>query len=139
MIITHTQSQDGHRRIYLGAKLSLECWIEPKENGRAWTFHFDTGAGNSHMAPEYMRAWAESLLLQLCDELNVEPSLLADVPFEAIAALHTAPPTHHRRIASPLRKVTEYGFISTPPNTTRPSADYRARDFTDDRQRQRFR
>lgn len=139
MIITHAQSQDGYRRIYLGAKFSLECWIEPKDDGRGWTFHYDASAGASHMAPGDMRAWAESLLLQLSEELNVPPQLLADVPFEAIAALHTVPPTHHKRIATPQRKVTEYGFMSTPPNTTRPSADYRARDFPDDRQRQRFR
>jgi hypothetical protein len=139
MIITHTQSQDGHRRIYLGAKLSLECWIEPKDDGKAWTFHYDASAGASHLEPLQMRAWAQSLLHQLCEELNVEPQLLSNVPFEAIAALHTVPPTHHRRVASPQRKVTEYGFISTPPNTTRPSADYRARDFDHDNQRQRFR
>lgn len=139
MIITHTQSQDGHKRIYLGAKLSLECWIEPKDDGRAWTFHYDASAGATHMQLADMRAWAESLLLRLCNELNVEPALLAQVPFEAIAALHTVPPTHHRRVASPQRKVTEYGFMSTPPNTTRPSSDYRARDFADNKQRQRNR
>jgi len=139
MIITHTQSQDGHRRIYLGAKLSLECWIEPKEDGRAWTFHYDASPGATHMSDSDMRSWAASLLLQLCRELNVEPETLAAVPFEAIAALHTVPPTHHRRVASPQRRVTEYGYMSTPPNTTRPSADYRAREFSEDRQRQRFR
>jgi hypothetical protein len=139
MIITHTQSQDGHRRIYLGAKLSLECWIEPKNDGRTWTFHYDASAGASHVEPHLMRAWAESLLLQLCEELNVEPQQLTHVPFEAIAALHTVPPTHHKRIATPQRKVTEYGFMSTPPNTTRPSADYRARDFQDEKQRHRSR
>ena len=135
MIVTHTQSQDGHRRIYLGAKLSLECWIEPKEDGRAWTFHYDASAGASHVQPEDMRSWATSILLALSQELNVPPDTLADVPFETIAALHTAPPTHHRRVASPQRKVTEFGYISTPPNSTRPSADYRARDFADERQR----
>lgn len=45
MIITHTQNQAGYRRIYLGAKFSLECWIEPQADGRAWTFHYDIGAG----------------------------------------------------------------------------------------------
>jgi len=139
MIITHTQSQDGHRRIYLGAKLSLECWIEPKDDGRAWTFHYEATAGATHLEPAQMRAWAESVLLELCKDLNVEPMLLAKVPFEAIAALHTVPPTHHKRIATPQRKVTEYGFMSTPPNTTRPSADYRSKDFTDDKHRQRYR
>jgi hypothetical protein len=138
MIITHTQSQDGHRRIYLGAKLSLECWIEPKEDGRAWTFHYDASPGATHMSDTDMRHWATSLLQELCLELNVEAAELASVPFEAIAALHTVPPTHHRRVASPQRKVTEYGYMSTPPNTTRPSADYRARDFADDEHRQRF-
>lgn len=139
MIVTHTQSQDGHRRVYLGAKLSLECWIEPKEDGRAWTFHYDASAGASHMDPGDMHRWAASLLLSLSDELGVPAESLASVPFEAIAALHTAPPTHHRRVASPQRRVTEYGYMSTPPNTTRPSADYRARDFPDEKQRQRFR
>lgn len=139
MIITHTQSQDGHRRIYLGAKLSLECWIEPKDDGRAWTFHYDASPGATAMSPDDMRRWASSLLLGLCRELNTGPADLASVPFEAIAALHTVPPTHHRRVASPQRKVTEYGYMSTPPNTTRPSSDYRARDFADGQQRQRFR
>ena len=55
MIITHAQSQDGYRRIYLGAKFSLECWIEPKDDGRGWTFHYDASAGASHMAPGDMR------------------------------------------------------------------------------------
>jgi hypothetical protein len=139
MIITHTQSQDGHRRIYLGAKLSLECWIEPKDDGRAWTFRYDASPGATRMSDADMRSWAVSLLQDLCRELNVEQTDLATVPFEAIAALHTVLPTHHRRVASPQRKVTEHGYMSTPPNTTRPSADYRARDFEDERQRQRFR
>lgn len=139
MIITHTQSQDGHRRIYLGAKLSLECWIEPKEDGRSWTFRYDASTGATHIAESDKRTWAEFLLMQLCGELNVAPDTLNQVPFEAIAALHTALPTHHRRVASPQRKVTDYGYMSTPPNTTRPSSDYRSRDFAQEQQRQRFR
>lgn len=91
------------------------------------------------MEPADLRQWAQSLLMALSQELNVAPDTLANVPFDVIAALHSEPPTHHRRVPSPQRKVTEHGYMSTPSNNTRPASDYRARDFDDERQRQRFR
>lgn len=138
MIITHTVSEDGHRRIYLGVKLSIECWLEPHADGKGWGFHYDTCPGAIPMPPSDLRRWAAHVLMQLCHELNVAPDQLAAIPFDVIAALHAEPVTHHRRIPTPKRHINERGFMSTTPNVTRPSADYRARDF-DDRQRQRQR
>jgi hypothetical protein len=39
MIVTHTQNAQGQRRLYLGGKSPLECWIEPDVDGVRWTFN----------------------------------------------------------------------------------------------------
>jgi len=129
MIITHTTSADGRRRVYLGGKASLECWIEPLEDGTTWRLQADDSAAGSVLPTEQKRAWIVHLLLALADELGVAPSDLKAVPFENIAALHTSNPLEHRRIAMPRRQVMDHGFMATAPNITRPRADFNAADF----------
>lgn len=120
MIITHTINGDGHRRIYLGGRASLECWIEPKADGAGWTFHAETASGAYALADEAMKAWAKHTLLNLSDELRVTPGELAAVPFERIAALHMGNPTDYRRTAVNKRQSREYGFVAAAPNVDRP-------------------
>lgn len=92
MIVTHTLNAQGHRRVYLGGKASVECWIEPAADGIAWSFHMDTAPTAYPLPDDAMRAWAKQVLLQLAAEIGTEPDTLKAVPFECIAALHTTKP-----------------------------------------------
>jgi hypothetical protein len=137
MIITHTQNASGQRRVYLGAKSSLECWVEPAADNIAWSFHTDTAPSSYPPPPENLREWAKHMLLALADELRVEPADLAAVPFERIAALHATNPMEYRRVALPRRQPIENGFMATLPTITRPQADFTGQDFAQAQQRRR--
>ena len=123
MIVTHTLSADGQCRVYLGGKSSLECWIEPKADGRAWSFHMDCAVAGNALTAQDMQTWAVHTLLELARLLDTPPGELAAVPFERIAALHSADPYAGRRVAAPRRRTVEAGFMSSPPGITRPVAD----------------
>jgi hypothetical protein len=125
MIITHTQNANGQRRIYLGGKSSLECWIEPKDDNKAWTFHLDRAVTGNQLTEDDTKEWAIHTLLKLSEALNVVPDDLAKVPFESIAALHSTDPFSGRRIAAGRRASINHGFLSTPPQILRPSTDFR--------------
>ena len=127
MIVTCTQNASGHRRVYLGAKMSLECWIEPKPDG-TWSFHMDDAISGIPADTSTKREWAIHMLLALARELAVAPEDLAAVPFEAIAALHTAASHASRRIPPPKRSPIDNAYIATPPRITRPRADFAAHD-----------
>ncbi len=124
MIVTHTLNAQGHRRIYLGGKASVECWIEPAADGVAWSFHMDTAPTTYLLPADTMRAWAKQVLLDLAAEVGAEPDNLRAVPFERIAALHTANPADYGRAAAPRRQAYTHAFITTPPNITRPISDF---------------
>ena len=129
MIVTHTTNLQGQRRVYLGGKGSLECWITPQADGTAWAFHLDDGvASGNQITDADRRRWAIHTLLALAEALDIAPQDLAAVPFEAIAALHQASPLDHRRVAQPRRHTVDHGFMSTSPGITRPSADYQRRE-----------
>lgn len=132
MIVTHTQNANGQRRIYLGGKSSLECWIEPKDR-YGWTFHFEEAVAGNHLSAEDKRDWAIHTLLSLATELNVAPQDLSAVPFERIAALHSADPFSGRRIATGRRKAIENGYLATVPGITRPQADFTADNYPNHR------
>jgi hypothetical protein len=136
MIITCTQNAAGHRRVYLGGKASLECLIEPKPDG-SWSFHLDEAITGAPTDPSTRRDWSIHMLLALARELDVAPDQLATVPFEAIAALHTAASYAGRRIPAPRRAPIENGYIATPPNITRPRSDFRYPGQADHRRRHR--
>lgn len=135
MIVTHTMTATGQRRIYLGGKASLEAWIEPDPDGTGWKFHLDAAVTGQHLSEHDRRSWAIHMLADLADELAVAPNDLAAVPFEAIAALHVVDPYAGRRIAVPRRRSIDAGYMATPPNITRPKADFTHRD--QDHQRHR--
>lgn len=134
MIVTHTQNAAGQRRVYIGAKASLECWIEPNTDG-AWTFHIAEAVAGIGMDYASKRQWAIHVLAALAGELDVPPADLASVPFEAIAALHTASPYANRRVPLPRRAPIENSFVATGPGITRPRADFTARDHPHRRSR----
>jgi hypothetical protein len=136
MIITHTMNAEGLRRVYLGGKSSLECWVTPLSDGIAWKLHTDVAPGSAPLADTEMRSSVTHLLLSLAHELNVAPLDLNGVPFEMIAALHTTNPLEYRRITVPRRQAVEHGYMATAPNITRPRADYTTEDFDNRRQRQ---
>jgi hypothetical protein len=130
MIVTHCQNIHGERRIYLGGKGSIECYIAPADDGRTWTFHLDTAVTGQHLEPDQQRAWAIHTLGQLADALNVAPADLAAVPFDYIAALHAADPYASRRLPSSRRKAPDNFFMAAAPDLgTRPTADFTHRDF----------
>jgi hypothetical protein len=79
VIVTHTQNANGQRRIYLGGKSSLECWIEPKADNVGWTFHLDQAVTGNQLSDADTKAWAIHTLLKLSDELSVAPEDLAAV------------------------------------------------------------
>ena len=135
MIVTHTVNADGQRRLYLGGKGSLECWLEPTDNG-GWTFHLEAAVTGLALAPADRRLWAVHTLASLAHELDVAPGNLAGVPFEAIAALHASDPFAGRRLPTGRRKAPEKAFLASAPGITRPRADF-VRDGTWDRHRQR--
>lgn len=137
MIVTHTSNAEGHRRVYLGGKASLECWIQPAVDGTAWTFYTEVAPGRYPLSNDDLRAWATHMLLALSEALHVAPDELLTVPFDRIAALHCANPLDHRRIAVPRRQTVEHGYMSTAPHITRPQADFRAEDFARAQHRRR--
>lgn len=135
MIVTHTQNANGQRRIYLGGKGSLECWIDPRSDGPGWTFHITEAVTGNPITPEDQRAWAIHTLLALADELHVSPPELATVPFESIAALHTDNPFKGRRVASPKNRHVSDCFMATAPHITRPAQDFEAPSDPETRRR----
>lgn len=126
MIVTHTQNAQGHRRVYLGAKASVECWIEPAADGIAWTFHVDTAPTTYSLPADTLREWAMHVLLQLAAALESKPDDLKAVPFERIAALHTINPADYGRAPAPKRHANAHAFTTTPPDIAQPSTDYSA-------------
>jgi hypothetical protein len=124
VIITHTQNATGHRRIYLGGKSSLECWLEPKDDNKTWSFHLDNAVTGNRLTEADTKAWAIHTLFKLAEALNIAPDDLAGVPFESIAALHSADPFTGRRVAAGRRATQSHGFLSTPPQIRRPSTDF---------------
>lgn len=125
MIITHTTNGQGHARVYLGAKSSLECWIEPAADGIAWTLHLGESFCGVRINEADKRTWAAHTLMKLAHALNVAPNDLAAVPFEAIASLHMSDPFLHARRPASRRPDKEFAFVATVPNTTRP-AEYKS-------------
>jgi len=135
MIVTHTPNAQGHRRIYLGGKASVECWIEPAADGMAWSFHMDTAPTTYPLPADTMRAWAKQVLLELAAEVGAEPHNLKAVPFERIAALHTTNPADYGRAPAPRRQAYVHAFMTTPPEIRKPEANFSPQDFS----RYRFR
>lgn len=129
MIVTHTQAANGQRRIYLGGKASLECYIAPRADGQGWTFHLDDAVSGNELSDVDRRGWAVHTLMQLADMLAVAAADLAAVPFEMIAALHSTNPYDGRRVAVPKRQSIENGFMATPPHITRPSGDFKGGEY----------
>ncbi len=121
MIVTHTRSADGLCRVYLGGKSSLECWIEPKADGRGWSFHLENAVAGNALSTDDKRDWAVHTLVELARPLETAPNELAAVPFERIAALHSADPFAGRRVAAPRRRTLDAGYMATPPGITRPA------------------
>ncbi|MBX9861149.1 MAG: hypothetical protein K2Y42_00225 [Hyphomicrobium sp.] len=121
MIITHTRNAQGHTRVYLGGKASVECWIEPAANGIAWSFHMDTAPTAYPLPVEEMRGWAKRVLFQLAAEVGTEPETLKAVPFERIAALHTTNPADYGRAPAPRRQAYAHAFFTMPPETKQPA------------------
>lgn len=118
MLVTHTTNPEGHRRVYLGGKSSLECWIEPLADGVGWSFHLETALGCYPLPEETRQAWANEVLITLAKQLEVSTTGLADVAFDRIAALHTGNPVDYRRVAVPRRQRVEHGFMASAPLTT---------------------
>lgn len=131
MLITHTTNAFGHRRLYLGGKSSLECWIEPAADGIAWSFHMAPAVTGNPLTVEQQRQSAIALLLALADELAVPTSDLKAVPFERIAALHSSNPFDHHRVAVPKQKLYDHCYMAARPNVTRPAADFHSADYVD--------
>ncbi len=121
MIITHTTNGQGKARVYIGAKASLECWIEPATDGIAWTFHLGESFCGAPINETDKRTWAAYTLMQLAQALDVAPSELAAVPFENITALHMGDPFLHSRMPASRRPDKDFAFIATTPNMTRPA------------------
>lgn len=131
MIVTHTQNLNGQRRIYLGAKSSLECWIEPQQDGTAWTFHIDDAVTGNTLSAADRKATAIHTLMSLAEELGIAPDDLASVPFEMIAALHTADPYASRRMPAGRRRTIDNGYLASTPGITRPWAEFTSREYAD--------
>lgn len=129
MIVTHTRNAHGHRRVYLGGKASVECWIEPAADGVAWSFHMDTAQTVYPLPDDTLRDWAKHMLLELASAVGALPQELKAVPFERIAALHVPNPADYRRVAVPRRKSAEHGFMATAPDITRPHTGPSRADF----------
>ncbi len=130
MIVTHCTNIHGERRIYLGGKGSIECFIAPSDDGRTWSFHLDSAVTGNQLDPVQQRQWAIHTLMRLADALDVAPPDLAAVPFDCIATLHQSDPFANRRIAVPRRRSAEQCYMATAPDLgTRPKADFTAHDF----------
>jgi hypothetical protein len=101
MIVTHTQNAQGQRRLYLGGKSSLECWIEPDEDGTHWQFKaLDAVTGND-LTDDERRACMTHYLLGLARELGIPPLELAHMPSRHWPP--RTPATHSTAVASPCR------------------------------------
>lgn len=101
MIVTHTQNAQGQRRLYLGGKSSLECWIEPDEDGTHWQFKaLDAVTGND-LTDDERRACMTHYLLGLARELGIPPLELAHMPSRRWPP--RTPATHSTAAASPCR------------------------------------
>ena len=133
MIVTHTQNAAGQRRVYLGGKGSLECWIDPATHGQGWTFHIAEAVTGLPLSTEDQRRWAIHMLLKLAEILDVPAQELKTVPFDCIAALHSDDPFKGHRTPAPRKRSQDQSFMATPPQMTRPRADF-AR-HTDNHQR----
>jgi hypothetical protein len=116
VIVTHARNAEGHRRVYLGGKSSLECWIEPNRDGHGWSFHVDRAVTGNAVTDADATTCVVYTLSRLCDELGVTPRDLANVPFATIAALHTVDPFCGRRIATGRRAAFKSGFMAAPPD-----------------------
>ena len=136
MVITHTQDLDGNVRLYLGGFASMECWLQPNDDGVTWTFHAEEGVSSFPISDDHKRACAEHALRKLCELLNVSPADLKSVPFETIAAQHSTNPFDSRRTPTPKRGARKHAYMSTEPDITRPRSDFTAEDYCS-RQRQR--
>lgn len=119
MIITHAINAKGQRRVYLGGKSSLECWIAPKSDGVTWSFHVEPAVTGNPVSSEEKRQWALRTLVALADTLEIPAAALGDVSFDQIAALHMTNPFDCRRVALPRNKSIENGFMATVPGKTR--------------------
>jgi len=115
VIVTHTRNAEGQRRIYFGGKASVECWIEPDDDGRGWSFHWLPAVTGQPLHAADVRAIAVYALQKLAEELSVATQDLHQVPFDTIAALHTSDPFIRRRMAQGRRKIVEQGFVAAPP------------------------
>jgi hypothetical protein len=124
MIVTHTRTKKGDCRVYLGGRSSLECWIEPDVDGRAWRFRMEPAVTGNRLTLADQRATAVDLLSRLAEMVGVAPEHLAAVPYEAIAALHTVDPYACRRIPAPRNRYCDSGYMATPPGITRPTPDF---------------
>ena len=120
MIITHTINGDGHRRIYLGGRASVECWIEPAADGVQWSFHMEQSGCCYPVSDHALREWAKSVLLNLSTEVGCAPTDLKSVAFDRIAALHVTSPLENRRMAVPSRQHNASGFVSAAPQIKQP-------------------
>lgn len=121
MIITHATNGQGHARVYLGGKSSIEAWIEPAADRVAWTFHLGESFSGAPISDADKRACASLTLLKLSELLSVAPSDLSSVPYERIAALHTADPFLNSRIPASKRPNMDFAFVAAAPHMTRPA------------------
>ena len=92
MIVTNTINIDGQRRIYLGGRSSLECWIEPRNDSELWDFYLETSVTGNVLDADTQRACAINILLQLAQDLNVSPDKLWRLPLDKTPNLTTANP-----------------------------------------------
>ena len=115
MIITHTVTESGQRRIYLGSPGSVEFYIEPFDAG-AWRFEVVPSASGQRMTTDDLRSCAAHMLARLCERLEVCPDALATVPFDVIAAQHDADPRIGRRQPAGRRSLSENGYHAAPPH-----------------------
>ncbi len=128
MIVTHTQNAQGQKRLYLGGKSSLECWIEPDADGISWTFHAVDAVTGTLLTDEDRRSCLAFHLMGLSRTLGIPPLELAATPFEVLASAHTANPLESRRMAMPRAKALENGYMATAPHIRRPVADFDVRE-----------
>lgn len=135
MIVTHTQNVDGHRRVYLGSASSISCWIEPADDGTAWSIHTKTDRASHSLSDEAQRDWVRKILLNLAEMLHLTPHDLKTVPFETIAALHTNALDESERRATPYHQRYANAFVTTPPDIKRSRSDFTKSDFTRHKQR----
>jgi hypothetical protein len=122
MIITHTRNADGHRRIYIGGKASLECWIEPADSGAGWTFQHAAAVTGQPLSEADIRVAVAHSMRSLSEALSVSTDALHAVPFETIARLHTTDPFIRRRMAQGRRRTVEQGFVAAAPLSERASS-----------------